>query len=442
LIIAALFVLSKSFGAQIVCLDEGIKVTPASMDYVHSVCLIRDVKVVENFFADEQWRNRSVNTNSYAWIPLITLGFAFLFYSPYLVWKHMVRKNNYQHVPIDVSSVIELLKASPTYKAEDFNKSIVLVAEYLDRCFSLNNYTGVAHAGFTQNTDDIEYKSARLPKSFRDRSKPFDKSRPKVKIYMPLVARYMFMKLLYLAVSISVFVLADLFFQFRRPYYRFGIDMYHKYTTTNETLIESLGSSFWPTNILCQITTRGDLKFFAEYQFHCSLPANVFNEKVFLILWLWFSIMIVFNVYSIFKWIGKLIFRRIIITNMLIWPYRPCGATSDQVHAFIYEYLSGEGFLVLMLIKSNTKDWYCRTLVKELWRLFMLANERGDESTPVYEHKGKPDFQGLQTLAKPNRRDILMANTDVDPNATPRKINIDGSDLKNNYKDYIQMQKI
>ncbi len=445
LIMAALFVSSKSFGAQIVCLDEGIKLTPVGMDYVHSVCLIQDVKVIENFFEDADWRHHSVNTNSYAWIPLITLGLAFLFYMPYLVWKQMVRKNNYQHVPIDISSVIEVLKSSPTYKPEDFNNSIVLVAEYLDKCFTLNNYIGIAHAGFVQSSDDIEYKSgARQPKSFRDRSKPFDKSRPKIKIYLPLIVRYMFIKFLYLGVSVGVLFLADIFFQFRRPYYTFGFDMYQKYTTNNSTLIESLGSNYWPTNILCAISTRGDFKFFAENQFHCSLPANVFNEKVFLILWCWFMVMIVFNVYSILKWTSKLIFRAVIIRNMLLWPYTPSGASNHHVKSFIYEYLSGEGFLVLMLIKSNTKDWYCRSLVKELWRLYM-GEETGEESTPSFNAKGNGDFHDIQsTLAKPSRRDLLAANADLELDATPRKTKVDGNDLNNNtnYNDLIKMQNL
>jgi hypothetical protein len=447
LIMTSLFVFSKSFGAQIVCLDDVIKVTPISLDYVHAVCLTRDVNIVDGDFFSEKWRTRTthVRMSSYAWIPLIVLAFALLFYLPYLCWKRMVRQNNYQHVPIDVSSVIDILMKSPNYKPDDFNKNVTMVAAYMDRCFTLNNY----EAG--TDIDDIEFKAARRPRKFAERSKPFTKNQPKVQIYFPLVARYIMVKLLYLGASVAVFFLADFLLQFNSPnnYYMFGPRMFAKYTSQNTNESQILTSMYWPVHILCTIKTRGDHKNFVDNQFHCNLPANVFNEKVFLILWCWFVVLVALNVYSLLEWTFKLMFRRTIVANMLEWPFRPNHSSHGLINSFVHDYLSSEGFLMLMLIKSNAKDWHCRSLIKELWTLYM----RGEESraaedemlTPLYDNSKKPFLHGGSTLVKQNRRDILAAGANADsfsPDATPRKINIEINECNNSYKENVKLENI
>lgn len=111
-----------------------------------------------------------------------------------------------------------------------------------------------------------------------------------------------------------------------------------------------------------------------------SLPANIFNEKAFLILWAWFLIMIMFNLYSLTKWILRFMFRKKIILNMLMWPLAYSyhqEKLEKYADSFIYDYMSTEGFLVIMLIKSNTKDWYSRAILRLLWKFHInrLSND-------------------------------------------------------------------
>ena len=185
--------------------------------------------------------------------------------------------------------------------------------------------------------------------------KPFRKRQPVVTVYVPLALKYLFIKVLYLLVSVLVFFLSDYLFQFQRPFYHFGLDMLEKYSTKNATRNEYLASRYWPTNILCEIKTRADFKNMVTNQFHCSLPANVFNEKIFLILWCWLVLLAALNVCSLVNWLIRLTFRRAIVRGWLAWPYKQSCYSKKHVKAFVYEYLSGEGFLVLMLIKSNTQ---------------------------------------------------------------------------------------
>ena len=444
-VMACIFITSKSFGAQIVCLEDGMKILPFGMDYVTAVCWIKDVKVIESFFSNAiENKNSFVHTNSYPWIPLIILFFALIFYLPYLLWKRMVRKNNYQHVPIDVSSVVKLLLKSPTYKRDEFNKNISEVAEYLNDCFTLNNYTECyldeetnARLSDPQNTDDIVYKS-KVPRTYADRCKPFEKKRQMVKFYFPLVLKYLFIKLVYLFVSVFIFYLADKILAFRAPYLKFGLNMYTKYSSENETEIETLTNRYFPLNVLCNLKTRVDFKNFVTSQHHCTLPANMFNEKLFLILWVWLVFMVLVNTYSLLKWIVKFLFRRSIIRNMLMWPYRQGSLNEKQLKSFVYDYLSGEGFLMLMLIKSNTQDWYCRSLVKELWKLF-VKNESQASVTPTF------NYDILSTVAKPNRREILRVSNTYPPDDNNNTINNEKTPIKPDmqYKgNFIKMENV
>ena len=56
---------------------------------------------------------------------------------------------------------------------------------------------------------------------------------------------------------------------------------------------------------------------------------------------------------------------------MIEWPTIGDYPVDDYIDGFVYETLSTEGFLVIMLVKSNTNDWYCREIVRMLWRLYL-----------------------------------------------------------------------
>ncbi len=66
--------------------------------------------------------------------------------------------------------------------------------------------------------------------------------------------------------------------------------------------------------------------------------------------------------------------------------------------SFIYDYMSTEGFLVIMLIKSNTKDWYSRAILRLLWKFHLrrLSNDssflhfyEGENQEEINEHMEK-----------------------------------------------------
>lgn len=422
---SAIFILSKSFGQTIICLVDPQQMTPMRVEYAESLCWLKEIKVLEFFFASGLEKNnqrQTVNTNAYAWIPFIILLFALLFYFPYLMWKVMLRKSYYHHVPVDIDSVISLLKKSPSYRRDEFEKNVIMVSDYLHQCFTKNNVLN-------------PYDERKRWRSFKNRSKMGKEGEaatlPRVKIYFPLIAKYIFIKLLYLAVNLLIFVLADALLQFRRPFYQYGPSMLRKYTSSNESEIESITSKYFYTNIFCNIDARGDYKNTYKQQYHCSLPANVFNEKVFLVIWCWLAMLLLFNVYTIVTWLIRIVFRRQVIFNMLAWPNNSFQITGKELDQFVYNYLSTEGFLVLMLIRFNTQDWACRRIVRLLWE--------NSEPLIVKHEPSLEDKQGLNHSSTPlSPSDPGLADTSS--GSTPRKLPMSPNKTENmklNFNDMV-----
>lgn len=270
LIAASLIGMNKFFGSQIVCATEGIKPVPVGMDYVNSICFAKDNYHLLDFFGDNTDNNKSSDKGHYPWLFFILVLFALLFYLPYLIWKSFVRSNMFHHLPVDVSGVSNLLKGTCVYKKDDFIKNIVVASQYLDRCFSVNNFND------EYSDDDLNNKH---PKLYHDRR------RYKIFFHMPLVFKYLFVKVVYLLVSILVFPLAALLLHFDQfwSFFTFGFELFKHEFLTSRTVVKYLNSTYFPRVVLCDVHLKSDsISHEAQYQFQCALPANVFNEVSFI----------------------------------------------------------------------------------------------------------------------------------------------------------------
>lgn len=207
LLIAAAFIWSKNFGLTITCLKPAVDHAPIPLDYVNALCWVQDVRRYKDIFNNAiRDDSKSINTNTYAWLMLIIAFVAFIFYLPYLLWKLFIRKNTYQNVPIDINSIVNSLRGSSLERKDDFATNITTVADYLDRCFSLNNFND----GYLDEHDDFSTNLIKKPDGKSTNKEPksyFDRiKKRKVRFfYVPLFIKYLFIKLIYLAISLSVF---------------------------------------------------------------------------------------------------------------------------------------------------------------------------------------------------------------------------------------------
>ncbi|RNA23122.1 Tetratricopeptide repeat 28 [Brachionus plicatilis] len=407
LIIASIFIGSKNFGQPISCLKLVNEISPITSQYIDSVCWVKDSIILDNFFesAVRDEGKKEERTNTYPWLTLICLALSLTYYIPYILWKYFVRKNTYNNVPIDISLIVETIKSSSLQENDDFSKKIKLCASYLDRCFSLNNFNDSCLGeleDFSKYFQNERFEN-REPRTYADRLK-----KRKVKFFhVPLLLKYVLVKLVYTVISVSIFFLIDKIAKFRESFLYFGINMVLKFNSSSAVFKEKITNSYFPRHILCDINYMGDLKSPQSFRYQCTLPANFFNEIVFLVLWTWFIILAVLNIFSLIKWILKICFRKMIITNMLVWPFRYKYNIELYIDSFVKDYLNTEGFLALMLIKSNTQDWHCRNIVRLLWNYYVdRLKQEVEIPTPRLCDQKSNLFPSGSTIKVLNRREF------------------------------------
>ena len=370
LIIVTAFLTSKAlFSNYIKCNGEQHEIAN-KMDYVESFCYVKEVFQPYDF-RDQNPKANSSNTNFtfYAWMPLFISLIALWYYFPYMLWKMFLRGNMFNHVPIDVNGIVTTLDGT-SIQDEVSSKKIDSISKYLDRVFMVNNYNLVYKNEICEeNTKRTIYKNTKRSNKF---------STNPIKSFIPLIYKFLFVKLVYLAVSLLVFTLVDFLFNFKSSFHYYGVKKLSHYLGHNVSVNDYLSVDYFPRVIFCEILSRDDIKNVRNSVYQCVLPANVFIEKIFVFLWAWFVLIAFLNLLSLIKWLNLLIFRGAYVKNALKWPlnefYEP---NKDLFNSFVNEYLTSEGFLAIVLIQSNTNSWNSRLILRSLWTMYVMR-VRGD----------------------------------------------------------------
>jgi hypothetical protein len=98
---------------------------------------------------------------------------------------------------------------------------------------------------------------------------------------------------------------------------------------------------------------------------------NVFNEKIFTIIWFWLVFLTITNLKSVLLTIIRSNFRQFnysYIANYLnLYSKKERFKQQLLVKRFIFDYLSADGVLILRLISENISDLLTSEVVNELW---------------------------------------------------------------------------
>jgi hypothetical protein len=126
-----------------------------------------------------------------------------------MLWKVILKNSMYQHMPIDIDGIVTILSESTVFDRKSFNSNIEAVSLYLHKAFSLNNFQDSYE---TESIDDVESSSIQKkvlvhqPRTFYSRVKA-------KRCFVPVYVSFMFIKVLYLLVSVGIFALIDLIFR-------------------------------------------------------------------------------------------------------------------------------------------------------------------------------------------------------------------------------------
>jgi hypothetical protein len=116
---------------------------------------------------------------------------------------------------------------------------------------------------------------------------------------------------------------------------------------------------------------------------------NVFNEKIFTIIWFWLVFLTITNLKSVLLTIIRSNFRQFnyaYIANYLdLYSKKERFKRHLLVKRFIFDYLSADSILILRLISENISDLLTSEVINELWNEYKKISNLSPTNREKYQ---------------------------------------------------------
>ncbi|CAG9535115.1 unnamed protein product [Cercopithifilaria johnstoni] len=270
----------------------------------------------------------------YQWVPFILALQGVLFYLPVVLWRTM-----YSSVGIKVGVICDTCSIRSNMVAQDRSKNLEKVASFL-----------TYEQGVYSSLDGRMHRHLSSGRF--------------------LISVYLFMKLLFaLNALLQFWIIKKLL----------GVESIWWGAQVFNDLIQGLEwpqTGNFPRVTLCDFSVRvlGNLH---RHTVQCVLIINMFNEKIFLLLWFWLLIISTINVISLLHWLfGSFMHSsgRDMI-GFYLEKIDPAVAHTTRrralLHEFIAEKLRPDGIFLLQLVKANSGDIVTCELIATLWQSFI-----------------------------------------------------------------------
>jgi hypothetical protein len=351
----------------------------------------------------------------YQWSPFILLFMALCFYFPRMLWRSLNNKSG-----LDIEKLVEAaLKQEQTDKAEERQKTIESISTSI-RVYIENRYQSPAQS----------HPQIKLPKKFWY-SVTFWRHRH---LSSFIVLLFTFVKFLFLLNSLIQIFLLNAFLG--NDYHLFGFEVL-------ANLIRGLDwgeSKRFPRVTLCDFHIR-EIGIIHRYTVQCVLPINLFNEKIFLILWFWILLLAAFNIGDFISWLvrmlrvgsrtayvrRKLALNRALVSGPVDDYHNPEQTRLDEKQrskAFVRDYLQEDGCFALRLLARNGQDIIVGEIIDKLYTHFRKIYDRdhlnSDRSMMVrssnnHYHSSPPTViprsQQFEILNDDDRRRLVTQTT-------------------------------
>lgn len=259
----------------------------------------------------------------YQWVPYIFLFQAFLFYAPSLIWQLLNTRAGF-----DIKNYVRELK-----KGDAKKNAARYVVTHMNECSSFRH----------------SYQSRGVVKKALQGSglNFFNNG-----IYLSVT--YLLCKLMYAFVALTQIFLLN--YLFRDDYYG-GLGVFDFFFGPHNWKL----SERFPRMTLCkfQVYILNDQQ---THWMQCTLPINIYIEKMYYIIGIWCIILFLLTMFNFFHYVFFLsISRKTYIDKRLI-----ADPESDELPPNNLKDLRPDDLLVLELVKVNTSEYELINLVKKL----------------------------------------------------------------------------
>ncbi|KHN71734.1 Innexin-10 [Toxocara canis] len=359
LLVTAVLISLKMFGGRPIECWVPAEYKGGWEDYTEMFCWARstywvsfDEDIPEDISAREE---RMVSY--YQWTPFFLVICAFFFYSPCLVWRLMYTKSG-----IRLKDIMQFATDKSNIQPASRRANVQGLSAHLSSIFKHRFRLGNKHPSHHRCLKllNMRYFEA----------------------YLTLL--YIFIKILYLLNVVGQMFLMNRFLQ-TDDYSLYGV----------EVLKDLLSGRPWtesgnfPRVTLCDMNIRilGNVQ---RHTVQCVLVINIFTEKVFILLWMWYCLLAIVSTFSCLSWLffsvpfeqrKKFIARRLELAD-IEFKKKDFSAELDE---FVREHIKLDGVFVLKMLTVHGGMLMCTEVVDNMWDNFLREqgkSEEGKERTP------------------------------------------------------------
>ncbi|CAH8599570.1 unnamed protein product [Schistosoma turkestanicum] len=386
-------------------------------EFAESVCWVRGtIAIRENDqmpLTDEDWEKlrEKADMSFYQWVPFCLSIQAMLFFFPHVIWQslatHVMGEN--------LEAILDMAYKANT--ADDYVKRQKFVESAAYQLFRLGrqHYDGRLTKWSLFQRKISHFSGCGLLM--------FGK---RIGNYISL--GYIFVKLLYLTNLIGQLYIIRTLLGYHGNLLNFGDRLIGTLTSKHEWT----ESEFFPRQTYCPVHVRHLGTKNNVFTAICALPVNMFNEKIYIFLWLWIAFVTIVTAISLFIWLIRLSVQNrqsTYISNYLLISVRSqlfdkyqnhqfncdgCNIKLDDIRIdnFIKEFVKNDGFFLLHMIRNNAGDVITGEILNHWWHMFVdyqkicleRENQREQLKTMPEKHYGFIDTPSSdnETMLNPN----------------------------------------
>jgi len=356
--VSFLIVASSQFiGSPINCYTQNV--VGSHVNYVNWVCWISSSYYIP---FDKPLPSRYEQTPEkipyYQWVPFILLCMMFLFYLPGFLWRHLNKACG-----INTKAISQMVTSMDQMDGEKREKAVRTLAKHIDKALA---YHREYEHGFMYRI--LRRVSSILCCTVGRHSGNY------------LAITYVFIKLLYIGNAIGQLFLLNLFMG--RGYHWIGIETLKRWMNGDDlAAIER-----FPRITMCKFSIRTLGDNIQPYDVQCLLPINIYNEKIFLLIWFWLAFVAIASIYGLIKWLYYFsngartnFVCRFLKANEIRYFTSSSSLSSTGVSStdepmpikrleeFVQSYCRQDGILLLRLMKKNTNNVIAGEIICALW---------------------------------------------------------------------------
>ncbi|CAF1032089.1 unnamed protein product [Adineta steineri] len=402
LVFAAIITTQQYFGSPITCWVPA-QFTGGYEKYANDICWIMNTYYVpmENDIPHVETTRYERMLKYYQWSPFILLFMALCFYFPRMLWRSLNNKSG-----LDIEKLVEAA-LKQEQEIEEREKTVDYISNSI-RVYIENRYSSPAQSprnSFQKFCYNLTFWRHRHLSSY-------------------IVVLFTFVKFLFLINSLIQIFLLNTFLG--NDYHLFGFEVINKFVRG----LDWGESKRFPRVTLCDFHIR-EIGIIHRYTVQCVLPINLFNEKIFLILWFWILILAAFNIGDFFSWLLRIIRidsrsdyvqRKLAMNRAMKNDPNDEYFKSDQEKledklcskAFVRDYLQEDGCFALRLLARNGQDIIVGEIIDKLYKQFRPIYERNHQNADqtIMIHKANSYHKSSTPIIIPRSQQFETLNND------------------------------